>query len=89
MGIGDLSQPGMLRIWFGNCHEFHLCTASQQYLPKNRHFYRRFVKKLIYVANISTDMRTALRKIKHVDVPVHFGSNEKLLKLTGFISEEI
>jgi nucleoside-diphosphate-sugar epimerase len=41
--------------------------------------------KLMDAANINSEVRTVLHKIKHVDVPVHFGSNEKLLKLTGFI----
>ena len=40
--------------------------------------------RLINMADINAEIRTDQRKIKPVDIPVHFGSNEKLRKLIGF-----
>lgn len=40
--------------------------------------------QLITIANVNVEIQTAPHLIKNVDIPVHFGSNDKLLRLTGF-----
>lgn len=40
--------------------------------------------RLIAMLNIDVEIQTAPNRIKSIDIPVHFGSNEKLRNLTGF-----
>ncbi len=40
--------------------------------------------RFIAIANVNVEIQTAPHRIKNVDIPVHFGSNEKLRRLTGF-----
>jgi GDP-4-dehydro-6-deoxy-D-mannose reductase len=40
--------------------------------------------RLIAIAKVNVEIQTAPHRIKNVDIPVHFGSNEKLHRLTGF-----
>lgn len=42
------------------------------------------LNRLIDMANINVEFQTVSHRIKTVDVPIHFGSLEKLHKLTGF-----
>jgi len=42
------------------------------------------LNRLIDIANINVKLHTAPHRVKNVDIPIHFGSLEKLHKLTGF-----
>jgi GDP-4-dehydro-6-deoxy-D-mannose reductase len=55
----------------------NICTGSNVKISD-------LLRRLIAMANVNVELQTVSHRIKNVDIPVHFGSNEKLHRLTGF-----